>query len=63
LAAEQAAGLETLAAWSNFQHRPEMAKNQLLRFLIDQQESQTVVYGYGVAAKGKMLLNYAGRWF
>ncbi|KZR66195.1 MULTISPECIES: class I SAM-dependent methyltransferase [Prochlorococcus] len=60
LAAEQAAGLETLAAWSNFQHRAAMAKNQLLRFLIDQQESQTVVFGYGAAAKGNTLLNYAG---
>ena len=60
LAAEQAAGLETLAAWSNVQHRAETAKNQLLRFLIDQQESQIVVYGYGAAAKGNTLLNYAG---
>lgn len=32
----------------------------LLRFLIDQYESKKVVYGYGAAAKGNTLLNYAG---
>ena len=59
-AMEQAAGLETLEAWSGFQRRAEAAKNGLLRFLLAEQEAGRCVLGYGAAAKGNTLLNYAG---
>ena len=57
---EQTAGLETLGAWAQFQHRAEGAKNGLLRFLLQEKEAGRVVMGYGAAAKGNTLLNYAG---
>lgn len=59
-AMEQTAGLETLEAWVGFQRRAEAAKNGLLRFLLAQQEAGSQVLGYGAAAKGNTLLNYAG---
>ena len=59
-AMEQAAGLETLEAWAGFQCRAEAAKNALLRFLLAEQEANRSVLGYGAAAKGNTLLNYAG---
>ncbi len=57
---EQAAGLETLGAWVDFQSRAEAAKNGLLCFLLQEQEAGRSVMGYGAAAKGNTLLNYAG---
>ena len=59
-AREQAAGLESLEAWADFQRRAEAAKNGLLRFLLAEQEAGRSVLGYGAAAKGNTLLNYAG---
>lgn len=60
LAEEENAGLETIRAWSDFQKRAVRSKNQLVRFLIDQYESRSTVFGYGAAAKGNTLLNFAG---
>lgn len=57
---EKEAGLETLKAWSNFQHCAEMAKNRLLHFLLSELDAGRSVMGYGAAAKGNTLLNYAG---
>ena len=57
---ERSAGLETLAAWADFQRRAEAAKNTLLRFLLGEHEARRSVMGYGAAAKGNTLLNYAG---
>ncbi len=59
-AAEQAANLESLEAWVDFQHHAQVAKNKLLRFLLDEQQAGRTVIGYGAAAKGNTLLNYAG---
>ena len=59
-AQEQAAGLESLEAWATFQRRAEAAKNGLLRFLLTEREAGRCVLGYGAAAKGNTLLNYAG---
>lgn len=59
-AEEQAAGLETLEAWADFQKRAEATKNGLLRFLIAEHDAGRTVLGYGAAAKGNTLLNYAG---
>jgi len=60
LAAEAAAGLETLSAYAGFQQRAEAAKHGLLEFLLQAKRQGRRVLGYGAAAKGNTLLNYAG---
>lgn len=60
LAAEAAAGLETLEAYAGFQQRAEAAKHGLLAFLLQAKREGRRVLGYGAAAKGNTLLNYAG---
>ena len=60
LAAESSACLETLGAYSGFQQRAEAAKNGLLEFLLQAKKQGRRVLGYGAAAKGNTLLNYAG---
>ena len=60
LADEAAAGLETLEAYGDFQHRAEGAKHGLLEFLLQARREGKRVLGYGAAAKGNTLLNYAG---
>ena len=60
LAAEAAAGLETLAAYAGFQQRAVAAKHGLLEFLLQAKRQGRRVLGYGAAAKGNTLLNYAG---
>lgn len=57
---EYSAGLETLSAYSGFQKRAEAAKNSLLEFLLNSKRQGRRVLGYGAAAKGNTLLNYAG---
>jgi SAM-dependent methyltransferase len=58
--AEQVAGLQTREAWTDFQYRAESAKHNLLRFLLAEHQAGRRVLGYGAAAKGNTLLNYAG---
>lgn len=60
LDAESVAGLETLEAYNGFQKRAEQVKYQLLTFLLDAKAKGTRVFGYGAAAKGNTLLNFAG---
>jgi len=60
LAAEAAAGLETQDAYADFQQRAEAAKHGLLEFLLQAKREGKQVLGYGAAAKGNTLLNYAG---
>jgi SAM-dependent methyltransferase len=60
LAEEASAGLETLAAYAGFQQRAEAAKHSLLEFLLQAKREGRRVLGYGAAAKGNTLLNYAG---
>ncbi|EDY37207.1 methyltransferase [Cyanobium sp. PCC 7001] len=60
LGAESAAGLTSLQAYAGFQQRAEAAKHGLLRFLLNARERGAWVMGYGAAAKGNTLLNYAG---
>jgi SAM-dependent methyltransferase len=60
LADEAAAGLETLEAYAGFQQRAEAAKHALLEFLLQAKRQSRRVLGYGAAAKGNTLLNYAG---
>jgi len=60
LAAEASAGLESLEAYQGFQQRAEAAKYDLLEFLLQARREGKRVLGYGAAAKGNTLLNYAG---
>jgi hypothetical protein len=60
LAAEVAGVLESLAAYAGFQQRAEAVKHSLLEFLLQAKRAGQPVLGYGAAAKGNTLLNYAG---
>lgn len=60
LAVEASAGLKDIATYSGFQDRANQIKDDLLVFLIDQKKRGRKVAGYGAAAKGNTLLNYAG---
>jgi SAM-dependent methyltransferase len=60
LASEAAAGIATAAYYANFQARADRIKDDLVRFLIDAKRAGHAVVGYGAAAKGNTLLNYAG---
>jgi SAM-dependent methyltransferase len=60
LAAESAAGLQSPDAYAGFQQRAEAAKLCLLEFLLQAKREGRRVLGYGAAAKGNTLLNYAG---
>ena len=60
LAAEAEAGLETLDAYAGFQQRAEATKHALMEFLLQAKRKGQRVRGYGAAAKGNTLLNYAG---
>ena len=60
MAAEADARLETLEAYAGFQQRAEAAKYDILKFLLNAKAEGKRVLGYGAAAKGNTLLNYAG---
>ena len=60
LASEMKAGLESLNTYSGFQQRAEAAKFGLLEFLLNARQRGSLILGYGAAAKGNTLLNYAG---
>lgn len=60
LAMEAQAGLQDPQVYTQFQERANKIKNDLLHFLIEQKRSGKTVVGYGAAAKGNTLLNYAG---
>ena len=57
---EAAAGIETPAFYAGFQARADRVKNDFHAFLIEAQRAGRTVAGYGAAAKGNTLLNYAG---
>ena len=60
LAEEQARGMASLQFYQGFQSRADSVKNGLLRFLLDAKRDGKKIVGYGAAAKGNTLLNYAG---
>ncbi len=60
LAKEEAAGITTLHYYQNFQERVNSVKYRLLEFLLEKKQAGKTVVGYGAAAKGNTLLNYAG---
>jgi SAM-dependent methyltransferase len=57
---ENQAGLQDLNTYLGFQARADRVKNDFLTFLIEQKKQGRKVAGYGAAAKGNTLLNYAG---
>ncbi|MEO8418765.1 MAG: class I SAM-dependent methyltransferase [Methylophilaceae bacterium] len=60
LAEEARRGLRSLEVYQAFQSRADRVKDDLLLFLIEQKRAGKLVAGYGAAAKGCTLLNYAG---
>lgn len=60
LAREASAGMTTPAFYAGFQGKADQVKNDLLSFLIETKRAGMTVAGYGAAAKGNTLLNYAG---
>ncbi len=60
LTLEKLANLENLDSYLGFQKRAELAKYQLIDFLIQAKKENKKVLGYGAAAKGSTFLNYAG---
>ncbi|HEX3837388.1 MAG TPA: class I SAM-dependent methyltransferase [Steroidobacteraceae bacterium] len=60
LAREQELGVASAGYYAGFQARADHIKDDLMRFLIDCKRDGMRVAGYGAAAKGNTLLNYAG---
>ncbi len=60
LAREKAAGMLDFSYYRGFQAKADVVKNDFLRFLLTQKQAGKTVVGYGAAAKGNTLMNYAG---
>ncbi|MBC3383242.1 class I SAM-dependent methyltransferase [Pseudomonas sp. SWRI179] len=60
LQAEREAGVKTAAYYATLAPAAEAIKHGLLRFLLQAKADGKRVVGYGAAAKGNTLLNYAG---
>ena len=60
LAREIAAGMTTPEYYAGFQQKADQVKNDFLGFLIKAKQAGKTVAGYGAAAKGNTVLNYAG---
>ncbi|MEH6639988.1 MAG: class I SAM-dependent methyltransferase [Porticoccaceae bacterium] len=60
LAREAKAGMTTSEYYTGFQEKANKIKNDFLSFLIEANKAGKSVAGYGAAAKGNTLLNYAG---
>lgn len=60
LSRESLAGMSSIAFYQGFQEHAERVKNNFLRFLIEKKGEGKLVVGYGAAAKGNTLLNFAG---
>lgn len=57
---ERGGGLYAPTTYSEFQMNAEVVKNNLLSFLIEARRNGLKIAGYGAAAKGNTLLNFAG---
>jgi 2-polyprenyl-3-methyl-5-hydroxy-6-metoxy-1,4-benzoquinol methylase len=57
---ETAAGLADVQTYENFSQKAEIAKRNLLTFLIEKKNEGKTIAAYGAAAKGNTLLNYCG---
>lgn len=60
LAEEAKRGIQKMETYTGFQQKAEKIKDDLLSFLINQKQKGKKVVGYGAAAKGNTLLNFAG---
>jgi len=60
LQSELAAGVKTPEYYATLAPAAERIKHELLRFLLQAKADGKRVVGYGAAAKGNTLLNYAG---
>ena len=60
LAQEAAAGMRSRLYYKGFQEQAFKVKNDLLAFLLEAKTQGKCVVGYGAAAKGNTLFNYAG---
>lgn len=57
---EKSAGLYDISTYSSFQNSADVIKNDFLAFLLKAKREGKKVAGYGAAAKGNTLINYAG---
>jgi len=57
---EKQFGLNNLAIYQTYQPKADKVKNDFTQFLIQAKAEGKIVAGYGAAAKGNTLLNYAG---
>lgn len=57
---EKQEGLKNLETYLSFQEKADRVKNDFISFLVDQKKKGRKIAGYGAAAKGNTLLNYAG---
>jgi SAM-dependent methyltransferase len=60
LAFELDRGIQTREYYSHIQSNAEKVKRKLLTVLLNAQQRNEIVAGYGAAAKGNTLLNYSG---
>lgn len=60
LADERTMALDRPEGYEGFQARTEKAKDDFLRFLLEQRSAGNKIAAYGAAAKGNTLLNFAG---
>jgi 2-polyprenyl-3-methyl-5-hydroxy-6-metoxy-1,4-benzoquinol methylase len=60
LQVEEQAGLLSTAYYAGFQAKTDQVKNDFLAFLLEAKKKGKTVAGYGAAAKGNTLMNYAG---
>lgn len=57
---EAAAGMNRASYYEGFQENADKVKSAFLTFLLDAKRQGKTVAGYGAAAKGNTLMNYAG---
>jgi len=57
---EAQAGMTTADYYAGFQAKTDQVKDDFLTFLLDAKRQGKTVAGYGAAAKGNTLMNYAG---
>ncbi len=57
---EEVCGLTRIETFANFEKHVRIARNQLLRFLMERAEAADQVVAYGAPAKGNTMLNYCG---
>jgi len=60
LSVEEKVGMKTIEYYAGFQERVDKIKNDFLLYLINEKKKGKKIIGYGAAAKGNTLLNYAG---